>query len=79
MIIATNKGHRLLNLLILSVPDEGYSRNASCALNWISTCLFLFLFITVNMNNKYNTKRKNLMGQLVEMCTSTNPLQIKKK
>jgi hypothetical protein len=23
----------LFNLLILSVPDEGYSRNASCALN----------------------------------------------
>ena len=79
MIIATNKGHRLLNLLILSVPDEGYSRNAPCALNLISTCLFLFLFITVNMNNKYNTKRKNLMGQLVEMCTSTKPLQIKTK
>ena len=27
------------NLLILSVPDEGYSRNASCALNLISTFL----------------------------------------
>jgi len=27
------------NLSILSVPDEGYSRNASCALNLISTFL----------------------------------------
>ena len=25
------------NLSILSEPDEGYSRNALCALNWIST------------------------------------------
>jgi len=25
--------------LILSVPDEGYSRNVSCALNLISTFL----------------------------------------
>ena len=30
----------LSNLSILSVPDEGYSRNASCALNQISTFLF---------------------------------------
>jgi hypothetical protein len=30
--------------VILSVPDEGYSRKASCALNWIST--FLICFIT---------------------------------
>ena len=29
----------LSNLSILSVPDEGYSRNASCALNLISTFL----------------------------------------
>jgi len=27
----------LLNILALSVPDNGYSRNASCALNLIST------------------------------------------
>jgi hypothetical protein len=28
------------NLSILSLPDEGYSRNASCALNLKSTFLF---------------------------------------
>ena len=27
--------------VILSVPDEGYSRNASCALNLISTFLLI--------------------------------------
>jgi len=27
----------LSNILALSVPDEGYSRNVSCALNLIST------------------------------------------
>jgi hypothetical protein len=31
----------LSNLSMLSVHDEGYSRNASCALNLISTFLFL--------------------------------------
>ena len=30
-----------LNILSLSVPDEGYSRNASCALSFISTFLSL--------------------------------------
>jgi hypothetical protein len=30
----------LSKLLILSVPDKVYSRNASCALNYISTFLF---------------------------------------
>ena len=46
-----------LNILALIVPDEGYSRNASCALNVISTFLsrvfnekehqvsYLFLFL----------------------------------
>ena len=28
--------------LLLSVHDEGYSRNVSCALNLISTFLFLY-------------------------------------
>ena len=28
---------------ILSVPDEGYSRNASCAFNFISTFTLLFI------------------------------------
>ena len=35
----------LSNLLILSVPDEGYSRNASCALNLISTFLFILRYV----------------------------------
>jgi len=33
----------LSNLSILSVPDEGYSRNVSCALNLMSTFLLLLL------------------------------------
>ena len=33
------------NFSILSVHDEGYSRNASCAINLISTFLFYFIFI----------------------------------
>jgi hypothetical protein len=36
----------LSNISILSVPDEGYSRHASCALNLISTHAFVFLNIT---------------------------------
>jgi len=32
--------------LALIVPDQGYFRNASCALNLISTFLFHFLHIT---------------------------------
>jgi len=33
----------------LSVPDEGYSRNASCALNLIS----IFLLRTLDFNDEY--------------------------
>ena len=32
--------HNFFNTLILSVPDELYSRNASCTLNLISTFLY---------------------------------------
>jgi hypothetical protein len=32
-----NRQFTRLYLSILSVHDDGYSRNASCALNWIST------------------------------------------
>ena len=39
-IIAPTTGIWLSNISMLSVPDEGYSRNASCALNLISTFLF---------------------------------------
>ena len=34
----------LTYLSILSVPDDGYSRNVSCALNLISTFLFTYLY-----------------------------------
>ena len=34
----------LSNLLILSVSDEGYSRNMSCALHLISTGFFYYYF-----------------------------------
>ena len=39
----------LSNLSILSLPDEGYSRNASCPLNYIYIPTFLFqhYFVTV--------------------------------
>jgi hypothetical protein len=37
---------RYLMKVILSVPDEGYSRNASCAQNLISS--FLLYFIKMN-------------------------------
>ena len=36
------KGHtRISDAVALSVPDEGYSRNAPCALNLISTFLLV--------------------------------------
>jgi hypothetical protein len=38
---------KLTNILALSVPDEGYSRNASCTLNLIST-----FFITQKKNEQ---------------------------
>ena len=36
--------------MILSVPDEDYSRNASCALNLISTFLLIAKKCFVNGN-----------------------------
>ena len=39
------------NILTLSVPDEGYSRNASCALNLIST----FIWVTNVQNHMIST------------------------
>ena len=36
----------LSNILALSVPDEGCFRNASCALNLISTFLISFCFLS---------------------------------
>jgi hypothetical protein len=45
----------LSNLLILSVADEGYYRNESCTLNFIST--FLFCLYCNKMKKKYYTVR----------------------
>ena len=42
-IAPNNFSYWLSNLSILNVPDEGYSRNASCILNLISTFLLLHL------------------------------------
>jgi hypothetical protein len=48
------------NLSILSVPDEGYSRNASCMLNLIFMILCLFIWkyekslvFKINLNSQY--------------------------
>jgi len=53
----------------LSVPDEGYSRNASCALNMISTFLFIPYFYT---------KLKDLHGSMSSVVglpnNSYNPI-----
>jgi len=40
-----NKIIWLSNILVLSVPDESYSRNASCALNLISTFFFIIMLV----------------------------------
>ena len=39
---------RVFKYLALSVPDEGYSRKASCALNLISTFLLMHVYINVD-------------------------------
>jgi hypothetical protein len=48
----------LSNLSILSVPDEGYSRNASGALNLIST----FLLWTLNLISAFLLWTLNLIS-----------------
>jgi hypothetical protein len=30
---------------MLSVPDEGHSRNTSCELSWVSTFLFKYMYV----------------------------------
>ena len=35
--------------IFFSIPDEGYSRNAPCALNWISTFLHFIIIIEFKM------------------------------
>jgi hypothetical protein len=62
----------LSNVSILSVPDEGYSRNVPCALNLISTFYFNIYFaqsqnignpksikVFINKNTKGPTPRKS--------------------
>ena len=49
----------LSSLLILSVPDEGYSRNMSCTLNLISMLLFLKWRFLCNFH-LFNMQRVNL-------------------
>jgi hypothetical protein len=42
------------NLSILSVPDEGYSRNALCALKLIFFLMYLFILqISLSMSTDY--------------------------
>jgi hypothetical protein len=50
-----------LNLSIVSVPDEGYRRNASCALNLISTFVFIFYMILM-------TYRDNPEGDILSLA-----------
>ena len=47
----------------MSVPDEGYSRSASCALNLISTIL-LSLTCIVLFDNKNSVKENNLINHI---------------
>jgi hypothetical protein len=48
-------------LSTLSVPDEGYSRNASCALNLVSTCSLNIVTISyIGGENNCVEKSKNL-------------------
>jgi hypothetical protein len=57
--------------VILNVPDEGYSRNASCALNLISTFLFevkiidLFIYVIRSLFILY-------LSQAVEIYLNSN-------
>jgi hypothetical protein len=47
LVVVAHKGFKIIwlsNMLVLSVPDEGYSGNASCELNLISTFLLLGYF-----------------------------------
>ena len=55
----------LFNLLTLGVPDEGYSRNAWCALNLISTFLLVILghqrpLIAFCYSTKVDTNSSNI-------------------
>ena len=55
------------NLSILSVPDEGYSRNASWALNLISTFLFkkCSWFVSLIINDDSVTALINLTYRVI--------------
>jgi hypothetical protein len=48
---------KLLNYFIMSVPDEGYSRNASCSLISISTFLITAIrFISTLLDMEIKAK-----------------------
>jgi hypothetical protein len=65
----------LSNLSILSVPDEGYSRNVLCALNLISTIFYLSIsycviyFVTIRsqyFDFSFGTSGNFLLGTGIE-------------
>ena len=55
LLLTKVKLFRFLNLLILSVPDEGYSRNASCVLHLIYMVL---LHVSFNSSCSFNRSIK---------------------
>ena len=52
----------LANCLTLRVPDEGYSRNMSCTLYKISTCLFSTLTFGIVNDKLYHIKLYHATG-----------------
>jgi hypothetical protein len=65
--------------LDLNVPDKGYSRNVPCALNLISTFLFLlFERLTVNSSflaqtvRRSNNKNSSFLAQTVRRSNNKN-------
>ena len=56
----------LSNLLILSIPDEGYSRNAPCALNLIST------FSSVHKNCLAKMNMQNFINMRISFYSHCN-------
>jgi len=60
------------NLSILSVRDEGYSRNASCALNMISTLLLQTYFDF----RTYHIYSDHMLSVLFQFTASDYPVGI---
>jgi hypothetical protein len=71
--------HCLSNLSILSVPDEGYSRIASCALNLTSTVsiqriappIFIFMSIQKLVHPHPNPIHLNASGNMCAILSMT--------